>query len=99
MTHMDELRGMVELFSYNDDDIEIKDDELLANLMLYRYENKISILDDHDLDLTEDIYQRQWLKYPIGELLKKWKRKKDSKENTLKNIGKSKKKKGKEEIN
>ena len=54
MTHMDELRGMVELFSYTDDDIEIKDDELLANLMLYRYENKISIIDDHDLELTKD---------------------------------------------
>ena len=54
MSHMDELRGMVELFSYTDDDIEIKDDELLANLMLYRYENKISIIDDHDLELTKD---------------------------------------------
>ena len=37
MSHMDELRGMVELFSYTDDDIEIKDDELLANLMLQYY--------------------------------------------------------------
>ena len=54
MSHMDELRGMVELFSYTDDDIEIKDDELLSNLMLYRYENKISIIDDHDLELTKD---------------------------------------------
>ncbi|WP_031580201.1 hypothetical protein [Ruminobacter sp. RM87] len=54
MSHMDELRGMVDLFSYTDDDIEIKDDELLANLMLYRYENKISIIDDHDLELTKD---------------------------------------------
>ena len=54
MSHMDELREMVDLFSYTDDDIEIKDDELLANLMLYRYENKISIIDDHDLELTKD---------------------------------------------
>ena len=54
MSHMDELRGMVELFSYTDDDSEIRDDELLANLMLYRYENKISIIDDHDLELTKD---------------------------------------------
>ena len=54
MSHMDELREMVDLFSYTDDDSEIRDDELLANLMLYRYENKISILDDHDLELTKD---------------------------------------------
>lgn len=54
MSHMDELRGMVELFSYTDDDIEIDDDELLANVMIYRYEHNISILDDHDLELTED---------------------------------------------
>ena len=54
MSHMDELRGMVTLFSYTRDDSRIYDDELLANVMIYRYENKISILDDHDLDLTED---------------------------------------------
>ena len=54
MSHMDELRGMVDLFSYTDDDSEIRDDELLANLMIYRYEHKISILDDHDLELTRD---------------------------------------------
>ena len=54
MSHMDELRGMVTLFSYTRDDSRIDDDELLANLMLYRYENKISIIDDHDLELTRD---------------------------------------------
>ena len=54
MSHMDELREMVDLFSYTDDDSEIRDDELLANVMIYRYENKISILDDHDLELTKD---------------------------------------------
>ena len=54
MSHMDELRGMVTLFSYTRDDSRIDDDELLANLMLYRYEHKISILDDHDLELTKD---------------------------------------------
>ena len=54
MSHMDELRGLVTLFSYTRDDSRIDDDELLANVMIYRYENKISILDDHDLDLTED---------------------------------------------
>ena len=53
MSHMDELRGMVTLFSYTRDDSRI-DDELLANLMIYRYEHKISILDDHDLELTRD---------------------------------------------
>ena len=54
MSHMDELREMVDLFSFTDDDSEIRDDELLANLMIYRYEHKISILDDHDLELTKD---------------------------------------------
>ena len=54
MSHMDELRGMVTLFSYTRDDSRIDDDELLANVMIYRYENKISILDDHDLELTKD---------------------------------------------
>ena len=54
MSHMDELRGIVTLLSYTRDDSRIDDDELLANVMIYRYENKISILDDHDLDLTED---------------------------------------------
>ena len=54
MSHMDELRGMVTLFSYTRDDSRIDYDELLANLMLYRYENKISIIDDHDLELTKD---------------------------------------------
>ena len=39
MSHMDELRGMVTLFSYTRDDSRI-DDELLANLMIYRYEHK-----------------------------------------------------------
>ena len=54
MSHMDELRGMVTLFSYTRDDSRIDDDELLANLMIYRYEHKISILDGHDLELTRD---------------------------------------------
>ena len=54
MSHMDELRGIVTLLSYTRDDSRIDDDELLANLMLYRYENKISIIDDHDLELTKD---------------------------------------------
>ena len=40
MSHMDELRGMVTLFSYTRDDSRIDDDELLANLMIYRYEHK-----------------------------------------------------------
>ena len=54
MSHMDELRGMVTLFSYTRDDSRIDDDELLANLMLYRYEHNISVFDDHDLELTKD---------------------------------------------
>ena len=47
MSHMDELREMVDLFSYTDDDSEIRDDEL--------------------------IYQRQWQKYHVGDLLNNWK--------------------------
>lgn len=54
MSHMDELKGMVTLFSYTRDDSRIDDDELLANVMIYRYEHNISILDDHDLELTKD---------------------------------------------
>ena len=62
MSHMDELRGIVTLLSYTRDDSRIDDDELLANVMIYRYENKISILDDHDLELTKDYISKTMAK-------------------------------------
>ena len=49
MEHMKELRNMVDLFSYARDMYMFPSsyyDEVLANLMIYRYENHISILDD-----------------------------------------------------
>ncbi len=49
MSHMNELRKMVDLFSYARDMYMFPSsyyDEVLANLMIYRYENNISILDD-----------------------------------------------------
>ena len=49
MSHMNELRNMVDLFSYARDMYMFpgnEDDEILANLMIYRYKNQISILDD-----------------------------------------------------
>jgi len=49
MSHMNELRNMVDLFSYARDMYMFpssEDDEILANLMIYRYKNHISILDD-----------------------------------------------------
>ena len=58
MEHMEELRDMVSLFSsardmylYDEGDFG---DEVLANLMIYRYENHISILDDEYCKLTKD---------------------------------------------
>ncbi|WP_406037290.1 hypothetical protein [Succinimonas sp.] len=49
MSHMNELRNIVDLFSYARDMYMFpgnEDDEILANLMIYRYKNQISILDD-----------------------------------------------------
>ena len=58
MEHMHELRDIVTLFSsardmylYDESDFG---DEVLANLMIYRYENHISILDDEYCKLTKD---------------------------------------------
>ena len=58
MQHMHELRDIVTLFSsardmylYDEGDFG---DEVLANLMIYRYENHISILDDEYCKLTKD---------------------------------------------
>lgn len=64
MSHMDELRGMLDLFSFCRDDELFPEsllkedpnanDEILANLMIYRYENNISILDDQYCEQSED---------------------------------------------
>src|SRR5574344_217147 len=69
MQHMDELRDIVELFStardmymFDDDDIS---NEILANILIYRYENKISILDDMYCEATEDYLHE--IEYQINE--------------------------------
>ena len=64
ISHMDELRGMLDLFSYCRDEELFPEsilkeepnanDEILANLMIYRYENNISILDDHYCEQTKE---------------------------------------------
>ena len=50
LVHIDELRRMIDLFSFCRDQEIFPEgetyDEVLANVMLYRYENNISILDD-----------------------------------------------------
>lgn len=68
VSHMNELRGMIDLFSFcRDEELFPKsslvteptvNDEVLANVMIYRYENKISILDDEYCEKTED-YARE----------------------------------------
>ncbi len=70
MSHMNELRKMVDLFSYARDMYMFPSsyyDEVLANLMIYRYENNISILDDEYCvtskpalrKIESDIYMRR----------------------------------------
>ena len=50
LEHIDELRRMIDLFSFCRDQEMFPEgetyDEVLANVMLYRYEHNISILDD-----------------------------------------------------
>lgn len=68
VSHMNELRGMIDLFSFcRDEELFPKsslvteptvNDEVLANVMIYRYENKISILDDEYCEKTEDYAQK-----------------------------------------
>ncbi|WP_031580313.1 hypothetical protein [Ruminobacter sp. RM87] len=58
MSHMDELRKIVDLFSFARDMYMFPnsdDDEILANLMIYRYENYISILEDEYCVKSEPI--------------------------------------------
>lgn len=59
MEHMNELRNMVDLFSSTDDFFMFKDnkqdDEILANILIHRYENNISVLDDEDCCLSREV--------------------------------------------
>lgn len=78
VTHMNELRGMIDLFSFcRDEELFPKssliteptvNDEILANVMIYRYQNKISILDDEYCNQTEDYARkiRSELLYELG---------------------------------
>ncbi|WP_031580092.1 hypothetical protein [Ruminobacter sp. RM87] len=77
VSHMNELRGMLDLFSFcRDEELFPKsslvteptvNDEVLANVMIYRYENKISILDDEYCEKTED-YARKIRSELLSEL-------------------------------
>lgn len=83
VSHMNELRRMIDLFSFcRDEELFPKsslvteltvNDEVLANVMIYRYENKISILDDEYCEKTED-YARE-IKSSIYKRRSKEKRK------------------------
>lgn len=74
---MNELRGMIDLFSFcRDEELFPKsslvteptvNDEVLANVMIYRYENKISILDDEYCEQTKD-YARKIRSELLSEL-------------------------------
>ena len=59
MEHMNELRNMVDLFSSTDDFFMFKDnkqdDEILANILIHRYEYNISVLDDEDCCLSREV--------------------------------------------
>lgn len=77
VSHMNELRGMLDLFSFcRDEELFPKsslvteptvNDEVLANVMIYRYENKISILDDEYCGQTKD-YARKIRSELLSEL-------------------------------
>ena len=77
VSHMNELRGMIDLFSFcRDEELFPKsslvteptvNDEVLANVMIYRYENKISILDDEYCGQTKD-YARKIRSELLSEL-------------------------------
>lgn len=77
VSHMNELRGMIDLFSFcRDEELFPKsslvteptvNDEVLANVMIYRYENKISILDDEYCEQTKD-YARKIRSELLSEL-------------------------------
>ena len=84
LPHIDELRKMVHELSATDDMrnfmlccYDKEGDEVLANLLAYRYENNISILDDCEHEITgdyiKDIYYTIDQKYSderVAEILK-----------------------------
>ena len=84
LPHIDELRKMVHELSATDDMrnfmlccYDKEGDEVLANLLAYRYENHISILDDCEHEITgdyiKDIYYTIDQKYSderVAEILK-----------------------------
>ena len=84
LPHIDELRKMVHELSATDDMRNFmlccygkEGDEVLANLLAYRYENHISILDDCEHEITgdyiKDIYYTIDQKYSderVAEILK-----------------------------
>ena len=84
LPHIDELRKMVHELSATDDMTNFmlccygkEGDEVLANLLAYRYENHISILDDCEHEITgdyiKDIYYTIDQKYSderVAEILK-----------------------------
>ena len=75
LPHLDELRKMVHELSVTDDMSYC--DEVLANLLAYRYENHISILDDCEHEITGNYIQnvfdsvdQKYSKERVAEILK-----------------------------
>ena len=84
LPHLDELRKMVHELSATDDMrnsllccYDKEGDEVLANLLAYRYENHISILDDCEHEITGNYIQnvfdsvdQKYSKERVAEILK-----------------------------
>ena len=84
LPHIDELRKMVHELSATDDMrnsllccYDKEGDEVLANLLAYRYENNISILDDCEHEITGNYIQnvfdsvdQKYSKERVAEILK-----------------------------
>ncbi len=84
LPHIDELRKMVHELSATDDMRNFmlccygkEGDEVLANLLAYRYENNISILDDCEHEITGNYIQnvfdsvdQKYSKERVAEILK-----------------------------
>ena len=84
LPHIDELRKMVHELSATDDMTNFmlccydkEGDEVLANLLAYRYENHISILDDSEHEITGNYIQnvfdsvdQEYSKERAAEILK-----------------------------
>ena len=84
LPHIDELRKIVHELSATDDMTNFmlccygkEGDEVLANLLAYRYENHISILDDSEHEITGNYVQnvfdsvdQKYSKERVAEILK-----------------------------